>query len=146
MSTTQKLERRAEILVEAACNPKQQAQIAEKHGYSLRALQLWRKDLETNVEFSRIFATKMERAKEGWADEIPSALRAAVSFLRRAAEDCDTKDPSAIHAIAGGMKLLSETAATWKVLEARIAKATGQQAQAAVPATAAQNQPAPLAN
>jgi hypothetical protein len=142
MSNQQKLERRAEILVEVACNPKQQEKIAERHGYSVRALQLWRKDLETDAVFSQIFASKMERAKEGWADEIPSALRAAVNFLRRAAEDCDTKDPSAIHAIAGGMKLLSETAATWKVLDARIAKATQGVQASAQPPPLQQPQPA----
>jgi uncharacterized protein YaiE (UPF0345 family) len=47
-------------------------------------------------------------------------MRAAVGFIRRAAETGDCMDPNMVHSIAGALKMLSETAATWKLLDKRL--------------------------
>lgn len=124
-----KRDRIAKILVEASVNGDKAT--AEKFGVSLRSIQRWRSKLPGGNEttgappddkLAQAVAEKKAKVEEGWADEIPEALRDAVKFLRRAAKEADPKDPAAIHSIAGAMKMLSETAATWKVLDARLAR------------------------
>jgi transposase-like protein len=135
--TSTKRERVAQILVEAATLGDKAT--AEKHGITQRSLQRWRKQLPDDTELSSTVADKKAKVEAGWADEIPGALRAAVTFLRKAAEQADAKSPEAIHAIAGAMKLLSETSATWKVLDARLARQNRQvDGQAGPPAGAGQ--------
>lgn len=118
--TQDQRDRAAKMLVEAATLGDKAT--AKKYGISLRSLQRWRKRLEGDTDLSSAVAAKKARVEEGWADEIPGALRAAIAFLRKAAEKADPADPAAIHSVAGAMKLLSETSATWKVLDARLAR------------------------
>lgn len=118
--TREQRDRAAKLLVEAATLGDKAT--AKKHGVSLRTLQRWRKQLEGDSALSQAVASKKAKVEEGWADEIPGALRAAIAFLTKAAEQADPKDPAAIHSVAGAMKLLSETSATWKVLDARLAR------------------------
>jgi hypothetical protein len=119
MTPTQR-ERAAELIVEAATLGDKVT--CEKSGVSLRTLQRWRGAVARDADLARLVADKKAKVEAGWADKIPGALREAIDFLARAAKDADPKDPAAIHAIAGAMKLLSETSATWKLLDARLAR------------------------
>jgi hypothetical protein len=144
MSPT-KREKIATLIVEAATTSDKA--VCAKYGITVRTLQRYRKLLDSAApeqaktdekapeevtkatetvaatpSLSQLVADKKAKVEEGWADEIPGALREAIGFLRRAAKDASTKDPAAIHAVAGAMKLLSETSATWKVLDARLAR------------------------
>lgn len=121
-----KLERIARVLVEATmAGPKGDAKICARHGISIRTLQNYRKRLESDDELARICAEKKAVAIESWSQEVPAAMRASVDFLRRAAESGDPSDPQMVHSIAGSLKMLSEVAATWKVLDARISRQAG---------------------
>lgn len=122
---SERLERTAEILVDAYIT-RDDRKTAERYGITDRTLRNWRKSLETDAELSAIFREKKAKASEGWANEVPGALRAAVGFLRSAAEQGDPKDPNMVHSIAGAMKLLSEVSATWKLLDVRMARSAGQ--------------------
>jgi hypothetical protein len=124
MTPTQR-EEAARLIVEAATEGDKV--VAEREGVDLRTfqrrLQRLRKRIDAgDDELSRLVADKKAKVEAGWADRIPGALRACVGFLEKAATDADAKDPAAIHAIAGAMKLLSETSATWKLLDARLAR------------------------
>lgn len=135
-------EQAARIVLEAALKsgePDGDKATCAKYGITIRTLQRYRKMVATgsNPELSQTIADKKAKVEEGWADEIPGALRAAVAFLRKAAESADATDPEAIHAVAGAMKLLSETSATWKVLDVRLARAAQPRHQPAQPATGA---------
>lgn len=120
-----KLERIAEVLVAAFLNGDRKT--AERYGVTDRTLRNWRKLLDTDPKLSELFRAKKAQASEGWADEVPGAIRASVTFLRRAAEEGDPTNPDMVHSVAGAMKLLSETAATWKLLDARLARSNGNQ-------------------
>lgn len=119
--TPERLERMAEILVDSFLSGDDR-KTAERYGITDRTLRNWRKRLDTDPKLSEIFRAKKARASEGWADEVPGAIRASVTFLRRAAEEGDPTDPDMVHSVAGAMKLLSETAATWKLLDVRLAR------------------------
>jgi hypothetical protein len=114
----QRLERIAEILVDAYIT-RDDRETGARYGITDRTLRNWRRELERNPELADLFRAKKAKASEGWADEVPGALRAAVGFLRRAAEEGDPKDAKMVHSVAGALKMLSETAATWKILDAR---------------------------
>lgn len=128
--TSEKRDKVAKILVEATVIGDKAA--ADKNGISLRTLWRYRSQLKagTDSELTASVSDKKAVIEKGWADEIPGALRSAVEFLRKAAEQADPKDPEAIHSVAGSMKLLSEVAATWKVLDARLARMAGQTREA----------------
>ena len=92
---------------------------AERHMCSVRSLQRWRANCETDDTLAAAVALKRSELIDAWADELPEAILAAVDFLRRAATDADTRCPDAIHAVAGAMKLLSDTATMQRALDAR---------------------------
>lgn len=131
----EKLERIAEVLVAAFLNGDRKT--AERYGVTDRTLRNWRKLLDSEPKLSELFRAKKAQASEGWANEVPGAIRSAVTFLRRAAEEGDCRDPNMVHSIAGAMKLLSETAATWRLLDARLARSAGGQPE---------QRPSPLPN
>lgn len=118
-------ERIAEILVEAYIT-RDDRKTAERYQVTDRTLRNWRSQLDKDPELSALFREKKAKASEGWADEVPGALRAAVTFLRRSAEEGDPTDPDMVHSVAGAMKLLSEVSATWKLLDVRMARSAGQ--------------------
>jgi transposase-like protein len=134
-SKSDRLERIAEILIDAYIS-RDDRKTAERYGITDRTLRNWRKQLETDAELSALFREKKSRASEGWANEVPGALRAAVGFIRTAAEKGDPTDPAMLHSVAGAMKLLSEVSATWKLLDARMARSAGQDGAAAGQAAA----------
>ena len=119
--TAETYERRSEILLDAYLSHDDE-KTAAKHSITSRTLRNWKKLLDEDAEFSRIFRIKKEKAAEGWANEIPGAMRASVSFLKEAAETAPRDDPEVIRSVAGGLKILSSVAGTWKVLDIKLAK------------------------
>ena len=102
--------------------------VAAKYGVSTRTIQRIRKRAETgsDTKLSEEVAKKKQLAEREWSKRVPEAMGAAVNFLETAARQADPKDPGAIHSIAGALKMLSEVAATWKVLDARLSQNAGQ--------------------
>jgi hypothetical protein len=119
MTPTQR-ERAAQLIVEATLDGDDA--VTKRHAVSLRTLQRWRQALGTDDKLAQPVADRKSLIEAKWADTIPAALRSCVAFLQKAAELADPKDPEAIHAVAGSMKLLSETRGTWKMLDLKLAR------------------------
>lgn len=112
----------AEILVDSYVSGRTAEQTAKKYGITDRTLRKYRRRLRDDPVLADLFRSKRAKVSEGWAEEVPGAMRASVEFLRKAAEEGDPRDPLMVHSVAGAMKLLSEVSATWKILDARLAR------------------------
>lgn len=104
---------------------------AQREGITVRSIQNYRKHLRTDATLSHLFAEKKAALENNWANEIAPTLRAALAFIRKAAENLDPKDPEAVHAIAGAFKLVNEGHQTMKVIDARLAELRGPADQVA---------------
>ena len=107
------------------------ATAAQREGITVRTLQRYRKQLDTDPLLSQLVAEKKAALENNWANEIAPTLRAALAFIRKAAENLDPKDPEAVHAIAGAFKLVNEGHQTMKVIDARLAELRGPADQVA---------------
>ena len=126
MSSTQtkfKPELAATVLIEAAYTTDEKA--AEKFGVSIRSLPNWRNKLESDQAFATIFHYKKEQFEAGWAQDLPIAIKAAIEFLKRSAQEADHKKPDVIYSIAGGLKILADIQTTKDLLDARLAELSG---------------------
>lgn len=111
-------DRAAKILIDAATLG--DAKACEKWNVTVRTLQNYRQRLAGDPELSQVFAEKKALQDKTWADEIPEMLKAGIDFLKRAAQEAEARDPDAVHAIAGAVKIVSEVQAMRKVIDARI--------------------------
>lgn len=111
-------DRVAIILVEALYND--DAKTAERWGITTRTLQNYRRRLSNDVELSQKFVLKKKLFESDWAAEVPSTIREAMEFIRRAAKEADHKDAEVIHAIAGAMKVTAEMGLTKEIIDARL--------------------------
>lgn len=116
-------ERAALVLVDAAYLGDKRA--AKKWAVTTRTILNYRRRLDSDEKFSSLFELKRQAAEKDWAAEAPLAIRAAVDFLLRAAQNGDEKTPEMVHAIAGAMKLTADMYLTKQVLDARLAKPGG---------------------
>jgi hypothetical protein len=99
----------------------------QKNGINPQTLRRWRRELKTDKcpEVTETVRAKRQACDNEWAAKIPGCLNACVEFLSNAARDCITTDPESVKAIAGAMKLTSEVALSWKVIDARISGLAG---------------------
>lgn len=118
-------ERAAAVLVDAAYMGDKRA--AKKWGITPRTIPNYRKRLETDEAFASLFELKRAAAERDWAEQAPMAIRAAIDFILRAAQEGDAESPEMVHAIAGAMKLAADMYLTKQVLDARLAKPGGPQ-------------------
>jgi hypothetical protein len=95
---------------------------AELHNCSKRSLRRWRETLEDDASLAAAVRTEKETLDADWAEDLTPAIRKAISFLGKAAEDCDTKDPAAVHSVAGALKILTDVATARRVLDARLTR------------------------
>lgn len=117
-------ERAARILAHAAMVGDKRA--ADENKVTVRTLQNWRKRLSDDPNFSQLFADKKAAVESDWADSLAGAIRKAIDFLGRAAEEANVGDPDVIRSVAGGLKILTDVATTRRVLDARLAGKVGQ--------------------
>jgi hypothetical protein len=113
-------DRVASILVEAAYYGEQSA--AARWGISDRTILNYRNRLNEDEELSDIFALKKAAFENEWANEVPAAIRSALRFIVRAGEEANPKDPEAIHAVAGALKIVSEVELTREIINARLGR------------------------
>jgi hypothetical protein len=92
----------------------------DKHRITRRTLERWKKRLDSDTELSQRVATKIELVEKDWADELPGAIRSAIGFLKRAAEQADVKNSDVIYSVAGSLKILSDVTMSRRVLDARL--------------------------
>ena len=118
-------ERAATVLVDAAYMGDKGA--AKKHGVTTRTIRRWRERLDTDVYLSSFVREKKILVDQGWASELPSAIRAAIRFVRESAKESKLGDPRATDSVASALEILAEVALTKEILDARLA---GQNRQA----------------
>ena len=106
-------------LVDAAYMGDKEA--AEKHGVTTRTVRNWRNRLETDARFSSFFREKKLLSDQEWASELPSAIRAAIRFVRESAKESKLGDPDATKVVADALRILAEVALTREILDARLA-------------------------
>lgn len=111
-------ERAASVLVEAAYFGDKAA--ADRFGLNVRTIERYRARLDEDTELSAFVAIKKQKFEDGWAEELPAAIRASIRFLAKAATEADHKDSQTIHSIAGALKILADVTLTKKVLDARL--------------------------
>jgi len=98
---------------------------AEKYGVTRKTIYVWRKAVGSNPAVLRAVTEKKAAADRAWAEQIPACLEACIDYLHRAAVESQNKTPEMVHAIAGALKMVSEVAATWKVLDVHLERFRG---------------------
>ena len=116
-------DRAATILIEAAYYGDQKT--AARWDISERTIYRYRERLGRDDKLSDFVKRKKAAFERGWADELPSSIRAGIDYLKRAAQSADASNPEAIHAVAGALKIQTEVALTKDVLDARLARERG---------------------
>lgn len=116
-------ERAAAALVDALLTNDRAA--AEKYGVSRKSIEGWRLRLAEDDVLREFFANKKAEQDRAWANEIPAALASCIDFLRRAANECDPRDPDAVHAVAGALKIMAEVVMVREIVDARLAGDSG---------------------
>lgn len=108
----------ARILVEAAyCGDDATCQ---KYGLSDRTLRRWRASLPDSPALSELVRIKKREYDKRWADEAPETIKAGMDFIKRAAQEGNSKNPDMVHAVAGGIKIVSEIMAVREYLDAKL--------------------------
>jgi hypothetical protein len=128
-------DRAATILTEAAYHGDQDT--ARRWGISERTIYRYRKRFGRDDKLSELVKQKKQAFERGWADDLPSSIKAGIDFLKRAAQSADQNNPDVIHAIAGALKIQTEVAVTKDILDARLARERGQANTADGPLAAA---------
>lgn len=133
-------ERSAEILLEAYLL-RDDKRVAKAHGITDRTIRAYRQRLDTDAEFAALFLAKKSQATDAWLERVPGALVASIDFLQRAAVEGDPKNPDMVHSVAGAMKLIGELSATWRIVDARVARQAGAATTPARPLPAGAPEP-----
>ena len=93
---------------------------AKLYGISTRTIEKYRRHLGIDEELTAIFLLKKEIFERDWVGRTAPAIIEAIDFLQRAAQSADPKDPDAIHAMAGALKILSEISMIKQIIDARM--------------------------
>jgi len=122
-------DRASRALAVAAMNG--DATATQQENISTRTLQRYRKLMETDDHLARLVHQKKTVIECEWAHQIAPTLRAALAYIQRAAASLDTRDPEALHAMAGALKLVNEAGLAMRVIDARLAQVGGPSDQPA---------------
>ena len=108
----------ARIIAEAEFSPDKI--VCERYGVSQRTLQRYRVQMAEDPKLADCVASQKEALEAEWVSDAIRTMRCQFRFLRKAARTADAKDPAAIHAIAGAMKLLGDGVAGSRIIDARL--------------------------
>lgn len=97
----------------------------KKYGIAQRTWYRYKARLETDEKLQVLVKQRLGELASTWKDELAPAIRSGISFLRRAANNGDPKDPAAVAAVTGGLKVLAEVAQAERFLDARFGSPTG---------------------
>jgi hypothetical protein len=117
-------DRAAAILVEAAYRGDDET--VKKWGVSRQSIYNYRNRLENDPKLLHTFTLLKKEYDTNWANDIPAAIRSGIDFLGRASKEADPKDPDAIHAVAGAVKILAEVGMTKAILDVRLGGLFGE--------------------
>ena len=108
----------ARIIAEAEFSPDKL--VCDRYGITPRTLQRYRVQMAEDPKLSDCVASQKEALESEWVSDAIRTMRCQFRFLRKAAQQADAKDPAAIHAIAGAMKLLGDGVAGSRIIDARL--------------------------
>ena len=108
----------ARILAEAEFAPDKV--VCERYGITTRTLQRYRVQMADDPTLSALVASQKAALEVEWVSDAIRTMRCQFRFLRKAARTADPKDPAAIHAVAGAMKLLGDGVAGSRIIDARL--------------------------
>ena len=114
----------AQVLAEASFS-RTDKQIYDSYGISRQTFITWKKMLAEDKTLRQYFTQKKQTLETSWGNKAGEAILSGIDFLIRAGQQADPTDPTVIHAIAGGLKIVTEAQATLRYLDARL----GQNAQ-----------------
>jgi hypothetical protein len=106
------------------------AATSKKYGISIRTLQRWHLEFKSgqNAELAGNVAEKKSELDKAWLSKIPEALSACFDYVISAARNATKdgqSDPDTIHAVAGAIKIISDTDTGYKFIDARISGQVG---------------------
>ncbi len=134
--TATSADRKAAIVLHAMVKGDESA--LDKFEVSGRTLRRYRQQIESDPKLAEAVQRLKDKLEEDWAQSLPGAIRACLSFLAEAPEQL-VPSPEAVHAVAGAMKLLTEVADRRRILDARLAsqarQVRGESGQATPPGT-----------
>ena len=122
--TTVNIERAATILVESIYSSDKE--VAKRWAISKATITNYRKRTDKDAELALLFDEKRRLAELQWADQLGGAILDAIDFVKRASKEADPKDPEAIHAVTGSLKILAQIDITRTAINARYALSNGQ--------------------
>ena len=112
-------DRAAAAIVDAAYMGDKEA--AQKHGVTTRTIRRWRDRLDSDSHLSSFVREKKVLTDQEWAGELPSAIRAAIRFVRESAKESKLGNPDSTKVVADALRILVEVALTREILDARLA-------------------------
>lgn len=117
-------ERAAEILVQSIY--RSDKEVAHEFGISVRTIPNYRKRMKEDESLAIAFREKRQLVESQWADKLGGAILEAIEFIKRASKESDPKDPEALHAVTGSLKILAQIDITRTAINARYALSNGQ--------------------
>ena len=103
---------------------------ADKLGISYESVKKYRRYFAENPTLQPLVQEKRSALEREWVANLTGAIESGIDFLQRASDQADPKDPDAIHAIAGAVKILTEVGMNRRILDARLARQGGQAGEA----------------
>lgn len=113
-------DRVALILVEATYH--NDRTVAKNWSISQKTIYNYRKRLANDSGLAELYRLKKSEFERNWGNGVSAAIISALDFIKRASQEADPKNPEAIHAIAGALKLVAEVGLTKEVIDARLAE------------------------
>ena len=101
-------------------------QAAKKLGIDRRTLTEYRRFFAERPDRQHLVIEKRKALESEWAENLAGAIAAGIDFLQRAAQRADPKDPEAIYAVAGAVKILTEVTMNKRILDARLSSKVGE--------------------
>lgn len=113
----------ATLMLEAIYTTDEKA--CAKYNVTTRTLQKYRRRLFMDSELAKLLAEKQKTFDAAWAEELPSALREAITTIRESAkairEEKDIRmSPDVMIALSKAVRVLGEVEFTRKVIGARL--------------------------
>jgi transposase-like protein len=137
LNTGQRL-RAAKVVFEATLPGATDSAVARKHQVHRKTVANWRRAAESGEDpkLSSLVTELRNRAEVQWFKELGKAVAGGIEFLQRAYERADPTSPEAIRAVTDSLAALVEAEATYRAVNARIARQAGEARTEARPTAA----------
>lgn len=97
------------------------AAAAEYHLCSRASIGRWRRAAKKDDDLAVAVYEARRKIEAEWVHEIPAGIRAALSFIKRASEEGDARDPMMVQAMTNAFTRLADAMQFSKMIDARLA-------------------------